>query len=275
MKGKEYLGAIFYILLFILEEESPKIKDMKDVFLSDIILLVKKLFLSKKLNNKDILLLIKFITFTSIHSRKEITQNNVDLLMSLSNSQIKNYSRIELAFNFIIKINNALITYDFCQFLKKNILTNKNNFHLIIEKTDLLNFLFLEDEENKILNFLTEIYSFKFNRNFLSLFLDKINIAYDIKNKNNNANELLQELNRSISFITQLKENEDILYEKDPYILPKSFYFNNEPDNGIYLKDIQMHHSISFIFSFNFSPKKNKQKSMNNKNANKEYPIIN
>jgi len=45
LKGKEYLGAIFYILLFILEEETPKIKNIKEVFLNDIILLVKKLFL--------------------------------------------------------------------------------------------------------------------------------------------------------------------------------------------------------------------------------------
>ena len=275
LKGKEYLGAIFYMLLFILEEETPKIKSIKDVFLNDIILLVKKLFLSKKLNNKDILLLIKFITFTSIHPRKEITQNNVDLLMSLSNSQIKNYSRIELAFKFIEKINNSSITYDFCKFLEKCILTNKNNFNLFIEKTDLLNFLFLEDDENKILKFLTEIYSFKFNRRFLTTFLDKINSTYDIKNKNNNTIELLENLNRSILFVTELKENEDTLYEKDPYFLTKSFYFNNEPDNGIYLKDIQIHHSISLIFSFNFSPKKNRQRNINNKNINKEYPIIN
>ena len=274
LKGKEYLGALFHILLFILEEESPEMKNLKDVFIIDIILLVKKLYLSKKLNNKDILLLVKFISFTSIHSRKEITQNNVDLLMSLSNRQIKNYSRIELALKFIQQINNASITSEFCKFLEKSILTNKNNFYLFAEKTDLLKFLFLEDEENKILNFLTEIYSFKFNRHFLTLFLNKINIAYDIKNKNNNTIELLNELNKTILFIIQLKEKEDFLYEKDPYILSKSFYFNDTPSNGIYLNNIQIHHSISIIFSFNFSPGKNNEKILK-KNDTKEYPIIN
>ena len=99
LKGKEYLGAIFFILLFVLEEESPKIEKLKEVFLTDIILLVHKLFLSKKLSNKDILLLAKFISFTSIHLRKEINQNNVDLLMSLSNKLIKYYSRLELNYN--------------------------------------------------------------------------------------------------------------------------------------------------------------------------------
>ena len=225
IKGKEYLGAIFYILLFILEEESSKMKNLKEVFLNDIILLVNKLYLSKKLSNKDILLLVKFISFTSIHSRKEITQNNVELLMSLSNSQIKNYERFQLAMKFIEKINNASITYEFCKFLQTRFFNNKNNYYLFIQNTDLLQFLFLNDEENKILNFLTEIYSFKFNRHFLTLFLNKINIAYDIKNKNNNTIELLHELNKTVLFITQLKENEDLLFDEDPYILKKSFFF--------------------------------------------------
>ena len=160
LKGNEYLGAIFYILLFVLEEDSLKMQNIKEVFLSDIILLVNKLYLSKKLNNKDILHLVKFISFTSIHQRKEITQNNVDLLMSLSNSQIKNYSRLELAMKFIEKINNASITYEFCKFLQKSFFGNKANYFIFIENTDLLNFIFLNDEENKILNFLTDIYSF-------------------------------------------------------------------------------------------------------------------
>ena len=272
IKGKEYLGAIFYILLFILEEESSKMKNLKEVFLNDIILLVNKLYLSKKLSNKDILLLVKFISFTSIHSRKEITQNNVELLMSLSNSQIKNYERFQLAMKFIEKINNASITYEFCKFLQTRFFNNKNNYYLFIQNTDLLQFLFLNDEENKILNFLTEIYSFKFNRHFLTLFLNKINIAYDIKNKNNNTIELLHELNKTVLFITQLKENEDLLFDEDPYILKKSFFFNDNPNNGIFLNELQIHHSITLIFSFNFSPKKSKQKNIN---KNKEYPIIN
>ena len=272
IKGKEYLGAIFYILLFILEEESSKMKNLKEVFLNDIILLVNKLYLSKKLSNKDILLLVKFISFTSIHSRKEITQNNVELLMSLSNRQMKNYERFQLAMKLIEKINNASITYEFCKFLQTRFFNNKNNYYLFIQNTDLLQFLFLNDEENKILNFLTEIYSFKFNRHFLTLFLNKINIAYDIKNKNNNTIELLHELNKTVLFITQLKENEDLLFDEDPYILKKSFYFNDNPNNGIFLNELQIHHSITLIFSFNFSPKKSKQKNIN---KNKEYPIIN
>ena len=276
LKGNEYLGAIFYILLFVLEEESPKMNNLKEIFLNDIILLVGKLYSSKKLSNKDILLLTKFISFTSIHTRKAITQNNVDLLMSLSNSQIKNYSRLELAMKLIQQINNAQITYDFCLFLNRCFFNNKYNFSLFVEKIDILRFLFLNDNDNKIINFLTELYSFKYNRHFLSLFLNKISNVYDIKNKNINTIEILKDLNKSILFISQLKEKEDKKYEKDPYILSKAFYFDNKINIGIHIDNIQINNSLSIIFSFclNSQKKINKQRISQNKINNKEYPII-
>ena len=275
LKGKEYLGAIFFILLFVLEEESPKIENLKEAFLADIILLVNKLFLSKKLSNKDILLLAKFISFTSIHLRKEITQNNVDLLMSLSNKLIKYYSRLELAIQIIIEINSASITYEFCKFLQKHFLGNKINLMIFTQKTDLLNLIFLQDEENKVLDFLADIYSFKYNRHFLDLFLSKINSKYDIKNKNVNTIDIFKDLNKTILFIAQLKEKEEIQYENDPYILNKSFYFTQNINNGIYLNNIQINNSLTIIFSFNFNLLQNKNKLMNKSNINKEYPIIN
>ena len=275
LKGKEYLGAIFFILLFVLEEESPKIEKLKEVFLTDIILLVHKLFLSKKLSNKDILLLAKFISFTSIHLRKEINQNNVDLLMSLSNKLIKYYSRLELAMKIITEINTASITLEFCKFLQRHFLGNKINLMIFTQKTHLLNFIFLQDEENKILHFLSDIYSFKYNRNFLDLFLNKINSKYDIKNKSGNTIDILKELNQTILFLTQLKEIEDKKYENDPYILNKSFYFTENINNGIYLNNIQINNSLTIIFSFNFSLIQNKNKFFNNNNINREYPILN
>ena len=275
LKGKEYLGAIFFILLFVLEEESPKIENLKEAFLADIILLVNKLFLSKKLSNKDILLLAKFISFTSIHLRKEITQNNVDLLMSLSNKLIKYYSRLKLAIQIIIEINSASITYEFCKFLQKHFLGNKINLMIFTQKTDLLNLIFLQDEENKVLDFLADIYSFKYNRHFLDLFLSKINSKYDIKNKNVNTIDIFKDLNKTILFIAQLKEKEEIQYENDPYILNKSFYFTQNINNGIYLNNIQINNSLTIIFSFNFNLLQNKNKLMNKSNINKEYPIIN
>ena len=269
LKGKEYLGAIFYITLFILEEEKI-IEKLKDVFLTDIILLVKKLFLSKKLNIKDILLLAKFISFTSIHERKEITQNNVELLMKLSNNLIKNYKKFELALKLIQEMNIPNITYEFCKFLNKDIFGNKKNLFLFLEKIDLLKFLLLDDEEDKIIDFLSEIFTFKYNRHFLEIFMDQIKSVYDIKNKNNNSIvQILNSLNKSISFIIKLKVKEEQKYENEPYILSKAFYCTNSKNNGFFVKDIQIQHNLSIIFSFCFSRKSKIKKD------NKEYPIIN
>ena len=267
LKGKEYLNTIFHILLFIMEADNEKLKIQKKIFLDDMILLVEKLFLSKKLSDKDILLLLKFIAFTSFQDRKEITQQSLDLLMHLSNSQIKNYKRFEFIFQMIKKLNCPKITYDFCIFLQKHIFKNKENFFLFTKKTDLLNFLFLNDEDDKILKFLSEIYSFNYNRGFITIFIDKIKEAYDIKNKNNKTIEVLSKLNKTISFISELKRIEDSKYEKDPFLLSKCFAFNNHKYNGIYVNNIQIQNSFTLIFSFCFSPSKSQK--------NKEFPIIN
>ena len=270
LTGTEYLSAIFHILLFILEVDEAKLKNQKKLFLYDIILLIEKLYLSKKLNDKDILLLLKFFSFTSIYSRKEITQQRLDLLMNLSNEQIKNYKRFKFVFELVSKVDCPKITYDFCLFLQKCIFKNKNNYYLFIEKTDLLNFLFLKDEDDKIIKFLSEIYSFKFNRRFIGIFINKIKEAYDMKHKNINSINVLYKLNRTILFLFLLKQIEDHKYEKDPFFLPKCFIFNNNKNNGIYLNNIQLENSFSIIFSFCFSPYKSKK----NKKEIREYPII-
>ena len=270
LKGKKYLGVILHILLYVIETEDEKIKNRKKLFLNDIILLIKKLYLSKKFNDKDIIELLKFISFTSIHERKNINQQDISLLMSLSNNQIKNYKRFEYAFEIIKKINCSKITYEYCQFLQKDIFKNKENFLLFTKKEDLLHFLFLNDEDDKISNFLGEIYTFKYNRHFLNIFMNKIKEIYDIKNKNSNPIELLYQLNKSISFITKLKENEDNLYDKDPFLLPKYFVFNNNKNNGIKSNNIFIQNNFSMIFSFVFSP----NKTQKNKKDTREYPII-
>ena len=101
LNGKEYLSAIFHIFLYVMECDDEKLKNQKKIFLDDIILLIEKLFLSKKLNDKDLLLLLKFISFTSMKDRKEIYQHNIDSLVSLSNNQIKNYKRFQYVFEII------------------------------------------------------------------------------------------------------------------------------------------------------------------------------
>ena len=270
LDGKEYLGVIFHILLFILETQNEQLKNQKKLFFDDIILLINKLFLSKKLSDKDILLLLKFISFTSIHDRKDINQQDIHLLMNLSNHQIKNYKRFEYAFDIIKGINDPKIAYNYCQFLQKNIFKNRDNYFLFAQKADLLNFLFLNDEDNKIMSFLSEIYSFKYNRHFLSIFMNEIKEVYDIKNKNKNSIEVLNKLNKTILFISELKKLEDNKYEKDPNMLPKCFVFNNNKHNGIYVNNIQIQSNFTIIFSFCFSP----IKTQKNKKDLREFPIF-
>jgi hypothetical protein len=258
--------------LFVLEADNEKFKNHKNVFVEDIILLIQKLFLSKKLSEKDILLLLKFVSFMSFRERKEINkhQQSMDLLMNLSNSQIKYYDKFEFVFELIKRINYPKITYEYCQFLQKNIFKNKENYNIFIQKEDLLNFLFLKDEQNKILYFLAEIFSFKFNKKFMNIFMNKIKETYDIKNKNTNSIDILSKLDKTIAFISELKKIEDNQYHKDPFLLSKSFSLNNDKLNGIYINDITIQTSFSIIFSFCFSPNETKK----NKKDVKEYPIL-
>ena len=271
LKGKEYLSVIFHIILFIFESDEVKLKGQKKLFLNDIILLVRKLFLSKKLNEKDILLLLKFISFSSIHERKEINQKNLDLLMNLSNSQIKYYNKFKFIFELIKRIDYSKITFQFCLFLQKYIFKNKANYFLFTKKVDLLDFLFLQDDDGKILNFLCETYSFKFNKGFINIFMNEIKEIYDIKNKDKNSIEILQKLDKSISFISELTKKEDNKYEIDPFLLSKCFVMSNHRSNGIYVNNIQIHTSFSIIFSFCLSTNKDNKKIK----ENKEFPIIN
>ena len=256
MKGDQYFGSILYIILFILEADEAKLKNQRNLFLNDIILLIEKLFLSKIFDEKDLMNLIKFISFTSIYDRREINQENLELLNHLSNCRIRNYERFKLVLELLKRINCPKFTYDFCAFLKDNFFGNKANFYILTSKIDLLEFLFIKDEDNKLMDFLSEIYSFKYNRHFIGLIMDQIKEIYDVKNKNNNSIEILHKLNKSILFIHELQKKEEKKYSENEFLLPKCFVFNDNRANGIYLTIPQIQISLALVFSFCFSPSK-------------------
>ena len=256
MKGEQYFSSILYIILFILEAEEAKLKSQKNLFLNDVVLLIEKLFLSKILDEKKLMNLIKFISYSSIYDRREINQENLELLNHLSNCKIRNYERFNLVLELIKRINCPKFTYDFCVFLKDNFFGNKANFYILTSKIDLLEFLFIKDEDNKIMDFLTEIYSFKYNRHFIGLIMDQIKETYDVKNKNNNSIEILHKLNKSILFIHELQKKEEKKYSENEFLLPKCFVFNDNRANGIYLTIPQIQISLALVFSFCFSPSK-------------------
>ena len=267
LKGDKYFSSILYIILFILEADEAKLKNQRKLFLNDIILLIEKLFLSKILDEKKLMNLIKFISYTSIYDRREINQENIDLLNHMSNCRIRNYERFKLVLELIKKINCPKFTYDFCVFLKDKFFGNKSNFYMITSKIDLLEFLFIKDEENKIMDFLSEIYSFKYNRHFIDLIMEQIKEIYDIKNKNNNSIEILPKLNKSILFIQNLQKKEEKKYNENEFLLPKCFIFSDNRANGIYLAMPQIQTSFALVFSFCFSPSKKE-------NNIKEIPLI-
>jgi hypothetical protein len=116
MKGDQYFGSILYIILFILEADEAKLKNQRNLFLNDIILLIEKLFLSKIFDEKDLMNLIKFISFTSIYDRREINQENLELLNHLSNCRIRNYERFKLVLELLKRINCPKFTMTFVHF---------------------------------------------------------------------------------------------------------------------------------------------------------------
>ena len=256
MKGDQYFSSILYIILFILEADEAKLKNQRNLFLNDIILLIEKLFLSKIFDEKNMKNLIKFISYISIYDRREINQENLELLNHLSNCRIRNYKRFKLVLELIKRINCPKFTYDFCIFLKDNFFGNKANFYILTSKIDLLEFLFIKDEDNKIMDFLSEIYSFKYNRRFIELIMDQIKETYDVKNKNNNSIEILHKLNKSILFIHELQKKEEKKYSENEFLLPRCFIFSDNRSNGIYLTLPQIQISFALVFSFCFSPKK-------------------
>ena len=151
------------------------------------------------------------------------------------------------------------------------------------QKTELLELLYLNDQNDFVLDFLSKIYSFRSNKSFLELFIEKIKNIYKERRDKNITKEnevemnssflkLLDILNRSILFIQSIKQNEENKSKEDSYFPEKGFIFNNSRTNGLYIEKIIVNNSFTIVFSFCFSP--DESNSQTNKNDNIEYPII-
>ena len=223
LEKNSYLYLFIHLALNILEYKT-KISDIKECLFNNYLLLLKKVYLNKKISIREISLLIKFITYSSIYKRKEINKDNINLLTKLSRNRIKSYETIKFTIDIIKLLNVPILTIEFCEFLNAHFLKEKYNLFLLTEKIDLLELLFLNDQNNYILDFLSEIYSFRSNKSFLDLFIEKIKYIYKVRRDKNIAKEnenemnnsfmsLLYNLNRSILFIQNIKQNEDIKHK--------------------------------------------------------------
>jgi len=279
LKKDSYLSLLLNLGLNVLEFKNDN-QEIRINLLKNYALLLNKLYINEKIKLRDISIIIKFLAYSSIYRRKEINKDNIHLLKKLTGSQIKYYENIKLIIEIIKKLNIAMITLEFCEFLNAQFLVNKTNILILTENTDLLELLYLNDQNVFVLDFLSKIYSFRSDKRFLELFIEKIkNIYKERRDKNitkenevemnNSINNLLYNLNRSILFIQSLKQNEENKNKEDSFFPEKGFLFNNLKHNGLYVEKIIVQHCLTIVFSFCFSPK-----DQNTHDNDIEYPIF-
>ena len=256
IRHKNQITPFIYFILYLFEVDNSKIYNKKDSLIKKFIHILNKLHSNNLVDDSDIILIIKFIIFSSIYERKEIDNPKVNFLSNLTNKRIKNYKIFKYSIEIVKEINKKEVTEIFFEFLGNKILQNKANMFLISKKSDMLNLLYLdENKENKIpiiLDSLSKIYSFKYKKFFLDTFFGKINDKY--KDNTNNPIDLLNDINKSLSLLLYLQNKEDDIYKKDLYILSHGFVCNNDRFNGITVENVIIQNEFTIIFSFNYSP---------------------
>ena len=281
LKKESYLNIFLLLALYKLEYKI-KINRIKDLLLRNYILFLNKIYSNKKISINDISLLLKFLTFCSVYKRKEINNDNKSLLKNLSKSKIKYYEIIAFIIDIIKYFNIPTITIEFCEFLDEHFLSEKYNLYYLTEKPELLELLYLNDNNDFILNFISKIYSFRINKSFLNIFIEKIKTIYKERRDknitkenevemNNSFSNLLYNLNRSVMFSQKIKQNEENKSKKDTYFPEKGFIFNNNKTNGLFIEKIIVQNALTIVFSFCLSPE---LINTNIKNNDIEYPII-
>jgi len=258
IRHKNQITAFIYFILYLFEVDNSKVYNKKDSLIKKFIHILNKLHSNNLVDDSDIILIIKFIIFSSIYERKEIDNPKINFLSNLTNKRIKNYKIFKYSIEIVKEINKKEVTEIFFEFLGNKILQNKANMFLISKKSDMLNLLYLdENKENKIpiiLDSLSKIYSFKYNKFFLDIFFGKINDKYKDNNNTNNPIDLLNDINKSLSLLLYLQTKEDDIYKKDSYILSHGFVCNNDRFNGITVENVIIQNEFTIIFSFNYSP---------------------
>ena len=277
---KSNLSIFLYSLLFLFEQ-NKQLKNQIDIFLDHYLLILNKIYKEKIINDSTLLLIIKFIIYLSIFERNEFTSNIIP-----NRKIIKNYSIFKFSINIIKKINEINITKEFIEFLNDDIIKYKPNLFILTKKTDILELIYLDDKKDFIIEFLSKIYSFKYSKSFLDIFIKKIIDVYDIKNNDKKTIEILKYLNRDLTLLSTMQNIEIKKYKEDPFLISNGFVINkNSETNNIILKNIIVNENFSIIFSFCYSPNENENnksvdKSINkgksNKNERKEngIPII-
>ena len=269
LKHKNYITTYIYFFLKLFEIDDSKIYNKRKILIKKYIHIINKLYCNKLVNDSDILFIIKFIIFSSIYERKSKDDIKKDLSMDLSNKRIKNYEIFKYSIDIVKEINKFEIANKFFDFSKTKILNSKANLFLISKNPDMLQLLYLyenkEEQKGKILDFLSGIYSFKYNKFFLDNFFEKINDKYK-DNNTENPIDLLGDLSKNLFLLKKMQNKEDQIYQNDPYILSHGFVCNNDRFNGIKVENVILQSELTIIFSFNFSPELDCLEQNNQKN---------
>ena len=272
--NKKYLNILLYSILFLFEE-NKKSNGKMSVFFDHFLLIINKLYKEKIIEDSTLLLIIKFIVYLSVYDRKSIEFD------SITKSRLfKDYEIFKYALDIIKKINEINITKEFINFLNADLIKYKPNLFIVTKRVDMLELINLNDKNDFILNFLAELYSFKYSKSFLDVFIKKIIEVYDIKNNDKNTIDILQYLNRDLALLNLMQKIEKKKYKEDQFIASHGFVINNNEKSCIILKEIIIKENFTMIFSFCYSPneseKQNSDGSMNKgktKNLNK-IPIV-
>ena len=265
MKNKNtYTSLFIHLILFIIEENKFFDTIQKNVILRKYSEILTKLYQEKLVDKNNLLIIIEFISLLSIYDRNDFISNEMP-----KNRIIKKYNFLKYSLEIIIKINEAEIAENFLKFINSTILKQKVNLFLITEKTDFLKLININPIKRYIIDFLANIYSFKYSKNFLDVFIKQIKDIYALKNNNNPTIEVLKYLQNDINLLKSMQEIELKKYKQDPFILNQGFVINNNSEKtSAVIKEIIVKEQFTMVFSFNYSPDDKSNNDNNNPRAN-------
>ena len=269
LKNKnKYLSMFVHIILFLIEENKYMQKLRNKYLLNNYTSILIKLYKEKIIDKKNLLIIIEFISLLSIFERKEFTLYEMPKIRIIKNYQIFKYS-----LDIIKKINEIEIAKEYLDFVNKNIIKYKVNLFLITEKTDVLELINLNPIKKDIIDFLANLYSFKYSKSFMDIFMKQIKDVYDIKNKSKSTIEVLRLLKNDLYLLKVMQDIELKKYKQDPFIINQGFVINNNSEKfSAIVKEIIVKEQFTMIFSFCYSPDdKDSNININNNNNRLNY----
>ena len=263
LKNKKlYLSLFVYIILYSIEENKSFFKFRNKFLIKNYSSILIKLYAQKIIDKNNLLIIIEFISLLSIYERADFLNNEFP-----KNRMIKNYKIFKYSLYIIKQINEAKITKEYLDFINKNIIKYKVNLFLITEKTDILELINSHYNEKYIIDFLANLYAFKYSKLFLDVFMKQIKEVYDIKNNKKSTLDVLSLLKADLYLLKTMQEIELKRYKEDPYIQYHGFVIcNNSEKFSAIVKEIIIKEQFTMVFSFCYSPDEKINNNDNNLN---------